>query len=46
MMLFFNWTGLERIGVVGLDLDSCWVGLRALDILAGDMTAAGLVRRL
>ena len=46
MMLFFNWTRLERIGVVGLDLDNCWVGLRALDRRAGDMTAAGLVRRL
>ena len=42
----FNRTGLERIGVVGLDLDSCWAGLRALDCRVGDRTAAGLVRRL
>ena len=38
---------MERIGVVGLDLDSCcWVGLPALDRRAGDRTAAGLVCRL
>ena len=43
---FFNRTGLERIGVVGLDLDNCWAGLRALDRRARDRTAAGLVRRL
>ena len=24
---FFNRTGLERVGVVGLDLDGCWAGL-------------------
>ena len=47
MMLFFNWTRLERIRVVGLDLDSCcWAGLPALDCRAGDRTAAGLVCRL
>ena len=30
MMLFFNRTGLERVGVVGSDLDCCWVDLQAL----------------
>ena len=30
MMLFFNRTGLERVGVVGPDLDCCWAGLQAL----------------
>ena len=29
MMLFFNRTRLERVGVVGLDLDCCWAGLQA-----------------
>ena len=43
---FFNRTGLMCIGVVELDLDSCWAGLRALDRRAGDRTAAGLVRKL
>ena len=43
---FFNRTGLERIGVVGLDLDSCWAGLRALDRRTGERTAAGIVCRL
>ena len=43
---FFNRTGLERIGVVGLDLDSCWASLRALDRQAEDRIAARLVRRL
>ena len=47
MMLFFNRTGLERIGVVGLDLDSyCWAGLSALDRRAGDRITIGLVCRL
>ena len=47
MMLFFNRTGLERIGVIGLDLDSCcWAGMSALDSRAGDRTAARLVCRL
>ena len=32
MMLFFNRTGLERVGVVGPDLDYCWAGLQALDV--------------
>ena len=32
MMPFFNRTGLERIGVVGPDLDWCWAGLQALDV--------------
>ena len=27
---FFNRTGLERVGVVGLDLDLCWANLSAL----------------
>ena len=30
MMHFFNRTGLERVGVVGPDLDCCWAGLQAL----------------
>ena len=37
---------MERFGVVGLDLDSYWVGLRALDRQARDRTVVGLVRRL
>ena len=46
MMPFSTGTGLERVGVVGPDLD-CWrVGLKALDRRAGDRTAAGLVCRL
>ena len=43
---FFNRTGLERIGVVGLDLDYCWAGLQALDRRAGDRSAVGLVYKL
>ena len=27
MMPFFNRTGLERVDVVGPDLDCCWAGL-------------------
>ena len=46
MMPFFNWTGLERVGVVGQDLGLLWTGLKALDRRAGDRTAAGLVCRL
>ena len=30
MMSFFNRTGLERVEVVGSDLDCCWVDLQAL----------------
>ena len=45
MMLFFfffNRAGLERIGVVGLDLDSCcWDRLSALDHRVGDRTLLG-----
>ena len=29
MMPFFNRTGLERVGVVGPNLDYWWVGLQA-----------------
>ena len=29
MMPFFYRTGLERVGVVGPDLDCCWAGLQA-----------------
>ena len=29
MMLFFNRTGLERVEVVGLDLNCWWAGLQA-----------------
>ena len=32
MMLFFNRTGLKRVGVVGPNLDYCWTGLLALDV--------------
>ena len=32
MMPFFNMTGLERVGVVGSDLNCCWAGLQALDV--------------
>ena len=32
MMLFFNRTKLERVGIVGPDLDCCWAGLQALDV--------------
>ena len=46
MMPFFNWIGLERVGVVGPDLDRCWAGLQALDRRAGDRSMAGLVCRL
>ena len=46
MMPFFNQTGLERVGVIGPDLDCYWAGLQALDRLAGDKIAAGLVCRL
>ena len=28
MIPFFNWTGLERVGVVGSDQDYCWVVCR------------------
>ena len=31
MMLFSTRLGWSVLGVVGLDLDSCWAGLRALD---------------
>ena len=34
MMPFFNRTGLERVGVVGPDLDCCWAGLQALALLS------------
>ena len=43
---FFNRTGMECIGVIGLDLDCCWASLQALDRRAGDRSAAGLVCRL
>ena len=33
MMPFFNRTGLERVGVVGPDMDCCWAGLLALTLL-------------
>ena len=47
MLFFFNRIGLERVGVIGLNLDSCcWVGLPTLDRRAGDRTAAGLICRL
>ena len=32
MMPFFNRIRLERVGVVGQDLDLCWAGLQALDV--------------
>ena len=46
MMPFSTGLGWSVAGIVGLDLDSCWAGLRALDRQAGDMTAAGLICRL
>ena len=42
---FFNRIRLERVGVVGPDLDCCWAGLQALDRRAGDRTATGLICR-
>ena len=35
MMLFFNRTGLERVGVVGPEPGLLWIGLKALDRRAG-----------
>ena len=35
MMLFFNRTGLERVGVVGQEPGLLWIGLKALDSRAG-----------
>ena len=32
MMPFFNRTGLERVGVVGPELELLWTGLKALDV--------------
>ena len=43
---FFNWTGLERVGVVGQEPGLLWIGLKALDRRAGDRTVVGLVCRL
>ena len=45
-MHFSTGLGWSVSGIVGLDLDSCWAGLRALDCQAGGRTAAGLVCRL
>ena len=42
MILFFNRTRLERVGVVGPKPGLLWTGLKALDRRAGDRTAAGL----
>ena len=44
MMHFFNRTRLERVGVVGPDLDCCWVGLQApgSSWLKQDCCSAGL----
>ena len=33
MMPFSTGTGLERVGVIGPDLDCCWAGLQALDVV-------------
>ena len=38
MMHFFNRTELERVGVVGPDLDCCWTGLQALALLLSAKT--------
>ena len=38
MMLFFNRTGLERLGVVGPEPGLLWTDLKALDCRAGDRT--------
>ena len=45
MMHFSTGLGWSVSGIVGLDLESCWAGPRALDRRAGDRTAAGLVCR-
>ena len=37
-MPFFNRTGLERVGVVGSDLDCSWDGLQALALLSSAKT--------
>ena len=34
MMPFFNRTGLERVGVIGPDLDCCWASLLAVTLLS------------
>ena len=44
--VFFNRTGLELVGVVGLEPRLLWTGLKALDRQAGDRAAAGLIYRL
>ena len=44
--VFFNRTGLERVGVVGSEPGLLWIGLKALDRRAGDRTATRLVCRL
>ena len=44
MMPFFNQNGMERVGVVGPDLDCCWAGLQASGSsgLKYDCCSAGL----
>ena len=42
---FFNRTGLERVGVVGPDLDCCWAGLQALALLSSAKTRKKKGRR-
>ena len=43
-MSFSTGTGLERVGIIGLDLDCCWAGLQAprLSGLKYDCCSAGL----
>ena len=41
MMLFFNRTGLERVGVFGQEPGLLWIGLKALDRRAGPRLLLG-----
>ena len=43
MMHFSTGTGLERVGVVGLEPGPLWASLKALDHRVGDGTAATLI---
>ena len=46
MMLFSTGTGLERVGVVGSDLDCWWAGMQALGSFGWTWTVGGLGYRL
>ena len=45
MMSFFNRTGLERVRVIGPDLDCCWASLQALALLSSAKTRRKKGRR-